>query len=243
MCWYLGVRQDDKILFAKIASTELKQFSNPKKQLLKRTKCWKNIKIKKSTKDSTETTESYLLHPFIRPEEICWHRPGKGTLLHWCNNINSCEALHILVDQRHRCRSCCQGACGIFFRQIVWLLILGGGNSNIFLAFSPRSLGEMIQFDAWHIWTNHQPMMVSSSCALGGLATLPLPLDPCARGNFTQKTTHGTDQRWSVWFQWFQGWRADEIWFTSMVITRMTAIHVIFLRHVVTLVIQDEHFM
>lgn len=29
-----------------------------------------------------------------------------------------------------------------FFRQIVWLLIPGGGNSNIFLEFSPRFVGE-----------------------------------------------------------------------------------------------------
>ena len=35
--------------------------------------------------------ESYLFYPFIRPEEMLAQARG-GTLVHWCNRINSCEA-------------------------------------------------------------------------------------------------------------------------------------------------------
>ncbi len=143
--------------------------------------------------------ESYLFYPFIRPEEMLAQARG-GTLVHWCNRINSCEALHIFVDQRHRCRSCCHGACW----QQLWSFIM---RSICGWHFFPRI-----------VWL----LMLSSSCVF--CATLPYHPSPCPKildkndperngpgGPFCFNRSKVEETFW-----------IDEIWFTRMVFARMT---------------------
>lgn len=150
-----------------------------------------------------------------------------------------------------------------FFRQIVWLLIPGGGNSNIFLEFSPRFVGE--NDPIWRFAYLNQPPTndgIKLLCLEGWTCHPSLPPIPVPEKSYTKNdpwngpevdrlisTVSRSITRMTIWFTsiWWpiNGEFLDSgaIWFSSMVITRMT-IHVIFLRHVVTLVIlSDEDFM